>query len=148
MAHNNPLDFEKPISELDERIAELKRFATDEGAMADALTRGINLDAEIAKLEERRQRLVGQVFGNLTPWNQVQMARHPQRPYTLDYITLLFEDFLELQGDRVNADDPAIVGGLARFYGESVVVIVPFGKPRRSSTLAPVWLTAIEVGAA
>lgn len=123
MLHNNPLDFEKPIAGLDEQIAELKRLADDEGARADALTRGIDIDGEIAKVEGIRQQLMEQIFRNLTPWNQVQMARHPQRPYTLDYINLLFEDFLELQGDRVNADDPAIVGGLAKFHGESVVVM-------------------------
>lgn len=123
MLHNNPLDFEKPIAGLDEQIAELKRLADDEGARANALTRGINIDGEIAKVEGIRQQLMEQIFRNLTPWNQVQMARHPQRPYTLDYINLLFEDFLELQGDRVNADDPAIVGGLAKFHGESVVVM-------------------------
>lgn len=121
--HNNPLDFEKPISELDERVVELKRFASDTSARADAQARGIDIDAEIAKLEGRRHKLMEQIFSNLSPWNEVQMARHPQRPYTLDYINLLFEDFLELHGDRVNADDPAIVGGLARFHGESVVVM-------------------------
>lgn len=123
MLLNNPLDFEKPIAELDERITELKRFAGDEGARTDAQTRGIDLDGEIAKLEVRREQLMRQIFTDLSPWNEVQMARHPQRPYTLDYIPLLFDDFLELHGDRVNADDPAIVGGMARFRGESVVVL-------------------------
>ena len=123
MLLNNPLDFEKPISELDDNIAEFKRFATDTAARADAQARGIDLDGEITKLEIRREQLMRQIFSNLTPWNEVQMARHPQRPYTLDYIPLLFEDFLELHGDRINADDAAIVGGLARFHGESVVVV-------------------------
>ena len=123
MLLNNPLDFEKPIAELDDNIAEFKRFATDMAARADAKARGIDLDGEIAKLEIRREQLMRHIFSNLTPWNEVQMARHLQRPYTLDYIPLLFEDFLELHGDRINADDSAIVGGMARFHGESVVVL-------------------------
>lgn len=123
MLLNNPLDFEKPIAELDDNIAEIKRFTTDVAALADAKARGIDLDGEIAKLEIRREQLMRHIFSNLTPWNEVQMARHTQRPYTLDYIPLLFEDFLELHGDRINADDPAIVGGMARFHGESVVVM-------------------------
>jgi acetyl-CoA carboxylase carboxyl transferase subunit alpha len=119
----NPLDFEKPIAELDALIAELKRIATDSSARADAQTKGIDIEAEIAKVEMLRNEKIRQIFADLTPWNQVQMARHPQRPYTLDYVRLIFEDFLELHGDRTNADDPAIVGGLARFQGESVVVL-------------------------
>ena len=123
MSLNSPFDFEKPIADLDDKIAELKRFATETGARADAEARGIDIDAEIAKLEIRREQAMRQIFSNLTPWNEVQMARHPQRPYTLDYIGLLFEDFTELHGDRVNADDAAIVGGFARFHNESVVVL-------------------------
>ena len=123
MSLNSPFDFEKPIADLDEKITELKRFATESGARSDAEARGIDIDAEIAKLETRREQAMRHIFSNLTPWNEVQMARHPQRPYTLDYINLLFEDFTELHGDRVNADDPAIVGGFARFHNESVVVL-------------------------
>ncbi|HLI49658.1 MAG TPA: acetyl-CoA carboxylase carboxyltransferase subunit alpha [Chthonomonas sp.] len=119
----SPLDFEKPISELDANIAELKRIAADPVLRKDALDRGIDIDEEIARIERRREEVMRQIFANLTPWNEVQMARHPQRPYTLDYVRLIFEDFMELHGDRINADDPAIVGGLARFNGRSVVVI-------------------------
>ncbi len=123
MSLNEPFDFEKKIVALEDNIAEFKRFATDPGGRADAITRGIDIDGEIAKLEIQRERLMRQVFSNLTPWNEVQMARHPERPYTLDYIPLLFEDFMELHGDRLNGDDPAVVGGMAKFHGESVVVL-------------------------
>lgn len=118
-----PLDFEKPIAELDENIAELKRIANDPRVREDATLNGIDIEAEIGKIEALREEKLHKIFSSLTPWNQVQMARHVQRPYTLDYIRLIFEDFVELHGDRINADDPAIVGGLATFRGESVFVI-------------------------
>ena len=120
---NNPLDFEKPIAELDDLIAELKKVGRDPEGRQEAVAKGIDIEAEIAKVEALREQRARQVYSSLTPWNEVQMARHPDRPYTLDYISLLFEDFIELHGDRTNADDPAIVGGLARFRGESVVVM-------------------------
>ena len=120
---NSPLDFEKPIAALDDSIAEMRLLAADPGARAEALSRSIDIDSEIMRLESRREQLMQQIFSNLSPWNEVQMARHPQRPYSLDYIRLMFEDFVELHGDRTNADDPAIVGGLAKFEGMSVVVI-------------------------
>lgn len=120
---NNPLDFEKPIAELDAFIAELKRIGRDPDARAEAQAKSIDIEAEIAKVEALREEKMRQIFANLTPWNEVQMARHKDRPYTLDYIRLMFDDFLELHGDRTNADDPAIVGGMARFLGESVVVL-------------------------
>ncbi len=119
----NPLDFEKPIAELDDYIAELKRVAKDPQTRAEAQAKGIDIEVEIAKIEALREEKMRQIFADLTPWNQVQMARHPQRPYTLDYIRLLFEHFVELHGDRTSADDPAIVGGLAYFQGEPVVVL-------------------------
>jgi len=119
----NPLDFEKPIAELDDLIAELRRIDSNMGAHADALVRGIDIEAEIAKVEAQKQELMRNMFSHLSPWNEVQMARHPQRPYTLDYIRLLCDDFMELHGDRTNADDPAIVGGLATLDGEPVVVL-------------------------
>lgn len=120
---NNPLDFERPIAELDDLIAELKRVARDPSARQDAAARGTDIEAEIGKVEMRRDEMMRQVFASLSPWDEVQMARHKDRPYTLDYIRQIFDDFMELSGDRVNADDPAIVGGLARFRGESVVVM-------------------------
>ena len=120
---NSPLDFEKPIAELDDLIAELKRVAHDPNAHAGAEAKQIDIAAEIAKMEASRAKVARQIYSGLTPWNEVQMARHKDRPYTLDYIRMLFDDFIELHGDRLNADDPAIVGGLATFRGESVMII-------------------------
>src|SRR5216117_438658 len=105
------LDFEQPLLELETRIAELQ--ALDDPAQRE----------EIGKLEERLQRLRQKVFSSLTAWQTTQLARHPCRPHTRDFCKLLFEDFLELHGDRLYRDDPAIVGGLARFEGLGVVVI-------------------------
>jgi acetyl-CoA carboxylase carboxyl transferase subunit alpha len=106
------LDFEKPLLELENRIAELR-------AEADALPRR----DEIAKLEERLKRLRQRTYSSLTAWQRTQLARHPKRPRTLDYIRLLIADWIELHGDRVFGDDKAVVGGLGRFDGQSVVVI-------------------------
>ncbi|MBI3628339.1 MAG: acetyl-CoA carboxylase carboxyltransferase subunit alpha [Candidatus Rokubacteria bacterium] len=106
------LDFEKPLLELENRIAELR-------AEADALPRS----DEIAKLEERLKRLRQRTYSSLTAWQRTQLARHPKRPRTLDYIRLLIEDWIELHGDRVFGDDKAVVGGLGRFDGQSVVMI-------------------------
>src|SRR5262249_39386946 len=105
------LDFEQPILELETRIAELQ--ALDDPAQRE----------EIVKLDDRLQRLRQKVFSSLTAWQTTQIARHPRRPHTRDFCRLLFDDFIELHGDRVYGDDPAIVGGLARFDGQSVVVI-------------------------
>jgi acetyl-CoA carboxylase carboxyl transferase subunit alpha len=106
------LDFERPLLELENRITELRSAGTPGGPRD-----------EIGKLEERLRRLQQKVYGSLTPWQRAQLARHPKRPHTLDFIRLLFDDFVELHGDRVFGDDKAIVGGLARFEGEPVVVI-------------------------
>jgi acetyl-CoA carboxylase carboxyl transferase subunit alpha len=106
------LEFEKPILELENRIAEL-RASEDSVAARD----------EIAKLEERLARQQQRVYSSLTAWQRTQIARHPKRPHTLDLVNLLLEDWVELHGDRVFGDDKAIVGGLARFEGEPVVVI-------------------------
>jgi acetyl-CoA carboxylase carboxyl transferase subunit alpha len=106
------LEFEKPILELETRIAELRAA---EGPVAAS--------AEIAKLEDRLRRLQQRVYGRLTAWQRAQLARHPKRPHTLDLIRLVLDDFVELHGDRVFGDDAAIVGGLAAFEGEPVVVI-------------------------
>ena len=105
------LDFEKPLVELEARIASLRQADRPEA------------QAEAAELEERLRRLQKKFFGRLTAWQRVQLARHPRRPYALDFIRLLTEDFVELHGDRLFGDDHAIVGGLARFDGRSVVVV-------------------------
>jgi len=106
------LDFERPLLELENRIAELRASDGAQGARD-----------EIGRLEERLKRLQHKVYSSLTPWQRAQLARHPKRPHTLDLFRLLLEDFIELHGDRVFGDDKAIVGGLARFEGEAVVVI-------------------------
>ena len=106
------LEFEKPLQELENRIIQL-RASDDPGTVRD----------EIAKLEERLGRLQQRIYGNLTAWQRAQVARHPKRPHALDFFQLLLEDFVELRGDRVFGDDRAIVGGLARFEGEPVVVV-------------------------
>lgn len=110
----NYLDFEQPIAELDERIKAL-RHSTG--------TSGINIREEVKSLEGKRNSLLENLYSKLTPWQVAQIARHPQRPYTLDYIEHIFTDFEELHGDRMFADDAAIVGGLARIDGRPVVVI-------------------------
>ena len=120
---NNPLDFEKEIAELDALIAELKQFAKDPEARTDAASKGIDIESKIAEVETAREEKLRAIFGNLTPWNKVQMARHKDRPYTLDYVRLIFEDFIELHGDRTNGDDGAIVGGFAKFQGKAVMVV-------------------------
>lgn len=106
------LEFEKPLVELENRIIQL-RAAADPDAARD----------EIAKLEGRLGRLQRRTYANLTPWQCAQLARHPKRPHALDLFHLLLEDFVELHGDRVFGDDKAMVGGLARFEGESVVAV-------------------------
>ncbi len=106
------LEFEKPLFELENRIAEL-RVSEDPQAARD----------EISRLEERLRRLQQKVYGGLTAWQRAQLARHPKRPHTLDFFRLLLDDFVEMHGDRVFGDDKAIVGGLASFDGEPVVVI-------------------------
>jgi len=106
------LEFEKPLLELENRIAEL-RASEDSLAARD----------EIAKLEERLARQQQRIYSGLTAWQRTQIARHPKRPHTLDLVNLLLEDWVELHGDRVFGDDKAIVGGLATFDGEPVVVI-------------------------
>ncbi len=102
------LDFEQPVVELEAKIEEL-RFAQDDSA--------VDISVEILRLQKKSQSLTNGIYAKLTPWQISQVARHPQRPYALDYIQHLFTDFEELHGDRSFADDPAIVGGLARFGG-------------------------------
>ena len=108
------LEFEQPIAELESKIEEL-RFVQDGSAL--------DISAEIERLEKKSQSLTKEIYAKLTPWQVSQVGRHPQRPYTLDYIKHLFTNFEELHGDRNFADDPALVGGLARFNGQTVMVI-------------------------
>ncbi|HAF44590.1 MAG: acetyl-CoA carboxylase carboxyltransferase subunit alpha [Sideroxydans sp. GWF2_59_14] len=108
------LDFEQQVSELENKIEQL-RYVQDDSAL--------DISDEIGRLQKKSQSLTKDIYAKLTPWQISQVSRHPQRPYTLDYIQHLFTDFEELHGDRNYADDPAIVGGLARFNGQSVMVI-------------------------
>lgn len=108
------LDFEQSIAELETKVEEL-RYVQDDSA--------VDISEEIERLKGKSETLTKDVYARLTPWQVSQVARHPQRPYTLDYIEMLFTDFHELHGDRSYADDPSIVGGLARFNGRPVMVI-------------------------
>jgi len=110
----NYLDFEQPIAELEAKIRELQ-FATEDS--------DINISEEVAKLQEKCDSMTKSIFSSLTPWQTAQMARHPQRPYTQFYIDQIFTDFDELHGDRLYADDSAIIGGIARLEGQPVMVI-------------------------
>ena len=111
---NSFLDFEQPIAELEAKIEEL-RYVQDESA--------VDISEEMARLQKKSQALTQEIYAKLSAWQISQVARHPQRPYALDYIQNLFTDFHELHGDRAFADDKAMVGGLARFNGQSVMVI-------------------------
>ncbi|RJQ51795.1 MAG: acetyl-CoA carboxylase carboxyltransferase subunit alpha [Nitrospiraceae bacterium] len=108
------LDFERPVAELENKIEELKRLADG---------KDMNITGEIKKLEKKAKDLRADIFSKITPWQKTLIARHPERPYTLDYIKLLMEDFVELHGDRRFGDDPSIVAGFARFQGINVAVI-------------------------
>jgi len=110
----NYLDFERPIADLEGKLQAL-REASDGPA--------VDIDAELRTLKEKLRKRTAQIFRNLTPWQIAQLARHPQRPYTLDYIQMICDEFEELAGDRHYADDPAIVGGLARINGRAVVIL-------------------------
>ena len=110
----NYLDFEQPIAELEVKIEELRSVGD---------TSDINISEEITKLREKSEKLTSKIYSSLTPWDIVRVARHPQRPYCLDYINRIFDDFDELHGDREFSDDAAIVSGIARLNGISVIVI-------------------------
>lgn len=110
----NFLEFEQPIAELEAKIEELKFLGTDAS---------MNISEEIKRLQSKSRTLTSSIFANLSPWQITQLARHPQRPYTLDYVAMLFTDWQELHGDRMYGDDLAIVGGLARLEGSPVMVI-------------------------
>lgn len=112
MATKTYLDFEKPILELEQKITELK-----------SMSEIVNISDEIVELEKKIDALRLEIYRNLTRWQRVQIARHPDRPQTMDYIENIFENFIELHGDRCFKDDPAIVGGIADFNKQSVVVI-------------------------
>jgi acetyl-CoA carboxylase carboxyl transferase subunit alpha len=114
MNPNNCLDFEKPIAELEAMLKELRHLSAEQD---------LNIGDEIARLEAKSKALTESIFASLTPWQISQIARHPLRPYTQDYVERLFTDFQELHGDRAFADDRAIVGGLARLDGRPVLVI-------------------------
>jgi acetyl-CoA carboxylase carboxyl transferase subunit alpha len=108
------LDFERPILELERKINELKSLASDGS---------IDLGGEIKSLETRLEKLKKEVFESLTPWQRVQIARHPKRPYTIDYINMIMVDFVEVHGDRMFSDDKAMIGGFAKIDGEKVLVL-------------------------
>jgi acetyl-CoA carboxylase carboxyl transferase subunit alpha len=110
----NFLDFEQPIAELEAKIEELRHVG---------VTSDVSLTDEVARLHSKSVKLTESIFSSLTPWQISQLARHPQRPYTLEYIERIFTDFQELHGDRMFADDPAIVGGLGRLEGRPVMII-------------------------
>ena len=114
MGASATLEFEKPIQELEKQIEELRRLAGDQK---------LDVTAEIAPLEQKLAELRGEIYRNLTPWQRVQVARKAQRPFTLDYLQFVFTDFIELHGDRLFREDPAIVSGWARLDGETVMVI-------------------------
>src|SRR5258705_1365833 len=110
----NFLEFEQPIAELEAKIEELKFLGKDQS---------VNISDEIKRLQSKSRALTSSIFANLTPWQITQLARHPQRPYTLDYVSMIFSDWHELHGDRMYSDDLAIVGGLARLEGTPVMLI-------------------------
>src|SRR6202453_205389 len=110
----NFLEFDQPIAELEAKIEELKFLGSDAS---------INIAEEVKRLQMKSKALTNSIFANLSPWQITQLARHPQRPYTLDYVSLIFTDWQELHGDRMYSDDLAIVGGLARLDGLPVMVI-------------------------
>ena len=111
---SNFLEFEKPIAELEGKIKELRHLSDGDG---------INIVDEVAKLQEKLDRLLVHTYGNLSPWQKTLVARHPDRPHCMDYVAALFDDFTILAGDRLFADDKAVIGGMARFKGRSIMVI-------------------------
>jgi acetyl-CoA carboxylase carboxyl transferase subunit alpha len=125
--NSNYLEFEQPIAELQAKIDELRNVGSDNA---------INLDEEIQRLQSKMRQKLTSIFKDLTPWQISQLSRHPLRPYTLDYIDFLFDEFHELHGDRAFADDHAIVGGLASFRGRGIVVI---GQQKGRDTKAKVF---------
>jgi acetyl-CoA carboxylase carboxyl transferase subunit alpha len=114
MSKKHFLDFEQSVAELEGKIEELRYVQTESA---------VDISEEIERLQKKSLQLTKDIYANLTPWQVTQIARHPQRPYTLDYINEIFSDFQELHGDRHYADDQSIVGGLARFNGQACMVL-------------------------
>ncbi|MCL2673506.1 MAG: acetyl-CoA carboxylase carboxyltransferase subunit alpha [Alphaproteobacteria bacterium] len=112
---NDYLDFEKPIAELESKMEAIRRLSDE--------NQGLNIASEVSKLEAKLTKEIEKIYTRLTPWQVVQVARHVKRPHSLDYINALFEGFIEFSGDRQFGDDKAVIGGLARFNGQPVVVI-------------------------
>lgn len=110
------LDFEQPIAELEGKIEELRHLSGEDA-------KGVNIAEEVSRLKAKVEKQLQAFYSRLTPWQRIQVARHPERPHCLDYITGLIEEFIPLAGDRVFGEDAAIVGGLGRFHGQSVVVL-------------------------
>jgi len=108
------LEFEKPIIELEKKIREMKEFSSGGG---------VELNSEIISLERKLEKLQSEIFSKLSRWQRVQLARHPKRPYTMDYIQLIFSDFLEIHGDRGFADDKAVICGFGKLEGEKVLIV-------------------------
>src|SRR5437879_3143308 len=108
------LDFEKPIAELESKLAELRHLSSNEE---------MNIASEVKRLQEKTEKLLQKAYQNLTPWQKVLVARHPERPHTSDYIETLITNFTPLAGDRNFGEDSAIIGGLGRFRGHPVVVM-------------------------
>ncbi len=125
--NSNYLDFEQPIAELQAKIDELRNVGSDNA---------INLDDEIQRLQVKMRQKIRGIFKELTPWQICQLSRHPLRPYTLDYVEKIFDEFHELHGDRTYADDHAIVGGLARFRGRAIMFI---GQQKGRDTKAKIF---------
>ncbi len=111
---HNPLDFEKSVTELESKIEELRHLSS---------STDVNIAEEITRLQKKSSKLLHTLYSNLTPWQTVQVARHPNRPHFLDYINAMIEDFTPLAGDRLFGEDAAIIGGLGRFKGQSVVIL-------------------------
>ncbi len=125
--NSNHLDFEQPIAELQAKIDELRNVGSDNA---------LNLDEEIQRLQAKMRQKLTSIFKDLTPWQISQLSRHPLRPYTLDYVDYLFDEFHELHGDRAFADDHAIIGGLARFRDRAVMII---GQQKGRDTKAKIF---------
>lgn len=121
------LDFEKPIAELEKKIEEMRDYSDSQN---------VDVKDEIKRLEKKAMKLRGQIYSKLSRWQRVQLARHPQRPYTLDYIERMTTDFIEIHGDRAYGDDPALAGGIAKIDGKPVVI---FGQQKGRDTKAKLY---------